>query len=277
MTSTRWMGYIKLLGPRWLTRDYVQEQGETVETDSRVLYTISTVADARNERVRRGIIARFPGGGATEDSMGIIGRDLEIPRGPDESREGYELRLQRGLDDWATAGTAWSTLEQIRGYCSPHAVRLRWINWHGNVYTIDRDGSRARHKHTSFDWDGAGAAGRGKYIVVIYPTADGEPFAKRGTYASHLGQTFASLRGQSRGQTCTTGFVLAVRRIVQTFKPVGRCVSIVVAFDDALFDPEGDMTALGGEYGRAHTMPGYDRSRDSDARYWVGSSVGTGL
>lgn len=154
--TTRWEGLIPLLGPRWLTRDEV----DGVETVNRVLFALGLVLEARIERVKQGVRARFPGLGPS-DALVYSGRDAHLARGPDESDESFAGRCVRALDDWKVAGSAWSILEQIRGYLSPHAVRVRLYNEHGNCYTIAADGTReAIVRHSSWDWDGAAGFGR---------------------------------------------------------------------------------------------------------------------
>lgn len=274
----RWSSLIRFLGPRWITRDYVTRHGQTTETNSRVLYALGLVLGARLERVKKGIKARFPGGGAPEDALSEIGRDLKVVRGPDESRASYEVRLQRAIDDWRVAGTAWSILEQVRGYCSPHEVVCKLVNNHGVVYTLEADGSRSRERDATWDWDGLGVDGRARFWVIIYPTAAGLPWAQGPTIGDPaLWGGEVGTPGYTVGTTATPGDVQAIRRIIQTWKCPGRCVSVIIAFDDTKFVPGVDITADSGDWGIAHIHPGYAPSREATARYWAGTSIGSGL
>ncbi len=162
---------IRKLGPGWLVKDRVREaDGTEVETDSRVLFPIMAMLDATAKRAELGVQARMPGL-APEDALEHIGRTFTVLRGPEETTEGYEARLQRGIDDHRVNGNPFALMEQIRGYCAPHAVRVRVYNNHGNCFTLERDGTRSIVESTAWNWDGSmGASKRSRFWVLIYPT-----------------------------------------------------------------------------------------------------------
>lgn len=262
---------VKLLGPKWLVRDEVTAHGETKKVDSRVLFTVALYFDATRDRVKRGIAARFPGGGSTADSLHYIGRDRQTVRGPSEPVETFVLRLQRAIDDWRVAGTAWSVLEQIRAYCYPHAVRVRVVNNHGNYYQIDRDGTRSRGKGLAWNWD-AQPTFWSRFWVEIY-VDDGSPWVDTPVWGSE--DEWGGV-DYTWGSTALHGDVAAIQKIVRARKPLfARCVNIIVIFDDEAVAFELDATAPpapDGTWGIASKNVGGVQvpSRSDDAIYWDG-------
>lgn len=91
--------------PRWLT----EGEGE------KVLYSLAAVKDAFAQRAREGLLARFPEYGPA-DALEFHGRDRKIIRGVTESRESYEKRLLRWLDDHATRGGPYAFLDQVGAF-----------------------------------------------------------------------------------------------------------------------------------------------------------------
>lgn len=262
---------IPALGPAWLTKDQVQ--GE--ETDSRMLYPGALVSDALLERARLGTRARFPGGGAPEDALAYIGRDRSIIRGPSESREAYEARLQRAIDDHRVRGNPWALMEQVRGYCSPHAIRCRTVDEHGNWRTIDRDGTRSTYRASAWDWDGSTlSAAWARFWLLIYPTTGTpkQPWDREGTWGD--GATWGD-DGETLGSTATPDDVQAIRSIVRTWKRAGsRCLWILVVFDDTAFDPADTAPPLpDGTWGDWSMNSGGVQvpTRSTDAIYWKGT------
>lgn len=271
---------VKLLGPKWLVKDKVTVNGVETETDSRILHTLALYLDAFNDRVLRGIRARLPGGGSTEDSLPYIGRDRQVARGPSESRSTYEGRLQRAIDDWRVAGTAWSVMEQIRGYCSPHAIRVRIVNEHANFYQIDRDGTRSRGKDTSWNWSDEPEKWS-RFWVIIYPTTDSpqQPWARSPNWGDpELWGGAWGTPGYTWGSTATPDDVASVRKIVRTWKPAGsRCINIIIVFQDDAEAFEVDATAPpapDGTWGNWSKNVGGVQipARSQDAIYWDGTS-----
>lgn len=262
---------IRYLGPSNITRDTVLG----TETDSRVLWSIATMYDALSQRVWEGVQARFPGLGP-EDAIPVIGRDRRIIRGPNEPIATHVLRQIRWLDDHRQRGNAWSLLEQIRGYLSPHAVRVRTVDEHGNWYTIDRNGSRSRFKASSWNWDGSAIAdARSRYWVIIYATTDSpqKPWARSSLWGD-TGLTWGE-KGRTWGSTATRDEIDGLRRIVKFWRPDGtRCVHILYVFDDAAFNPADTAPPLpDGTWGSWGTYSGTVKAqaRNREAIYIRGS------
>ncbi len=266
---------ISLLGPKWLTRDVLTDaSGEQTETDSRVLWPLSLYFDATVDRITAGIKARFPGGGATADSLMYLGRDRQIVRGPNEPRAAYEVRLQRAIDDWRLAGNAWAVLEQLRAYCTPHLVRVSLVNNHGRWRTIERDGSRTRDNTSAWNWDGS-TSQWSRYWILIHVTTGSPPMPwDRLPQSWGSGSTWG-VPGVTWGSTATPEDVQAIRRIVTTWKHAGsRCVNICICFNDTLGPdatsppgPDGTWSHWSKNVGGVQVP-----ARHGSAVYWKGSS-----
>ena len=266
---TTFRSIVRYLAPRWATRDRVLDQ----ETDSRVLYSVAVTLDAMAERVRLGVLSRFPGLGPA-DSLPVLGRDRRIVRGPAESESNYVLRLKRWLDDHRTRGNAWALLEQIRGYLSPYAVRVRTVDEHGNWHTIDRDGTRSTYRASAWDWDGSAlSAAHSRFWVLIYATADAKPWARLAPWGEP-GEVWGAA-GKTWGSTATPEEIAGLRRIVDYWRPAGtRCVQIIYCFEDSMFAPSDTAPPLpDGTYGSWGKYSGSVKvhARNRDAIYIRGT------
>lgn len=263
---------VQFVGPKWLVREPLSTpvEGAPPEVDNRALYALALLKDAAAERVRVGVLARFPLAGATaEDALLEIGRSRGIVRGPNEPEAAYCERLRRWLDDWRIAGSPWSILEQVRAYCSPHAVRARIFTNRGDCYTIDRDGTRSRVRDTAWDWDGD-ASRWARWWLVIYPDA-GQPWDRPGEYGTDHDWGAAPF---TWGSTADATDPIALRRIIATRKPRGsRCDFIIVCFADAHFDPAEPSTLPDGTWGKVSKLDSGSLvpARFQDAAYWPGA------
>lgn len=263
---------IRKLGPGWLVRDSVTlPDGTTREVDNRILWVMILLLDALIERAKKGVKARFPGAGATEDSLVYLGRDRLIGRGPTEPRETYEVRLRGFVDKHRTRGNSWRMMEQIRAYCSPHEVRVRIWTERGKVKTIERDGSFVTNRTTEWDWNGDDIEDYwSRFWVLIYPTTDSPqmPWARPLWGSVTWGQFYW-------GSTATPADVQAIRSIVETWKPEGsHCEHVMIVFDDADFDPEAAAPPLpDGTWGPWSKNVGGEQvpTRNTNVAYWPGT------
>lgn len=259
--------FIREISPPWLRRFW----GE------RFLYAPGLMADAVAEWARQGMRARFPQVG-TPTALGAIGRDRKIIRGFAETDAAYAARLLLWLDSWRVAGNPIALLEQLAGYLAPYAVRLRTVSNKGTWFTRHPDGSIEIHaKQGNWDWDGR-PDWWSRFWVIIYPLATGvfvehppwnDPALWGGTWGSSTNTTW--------GCSATVEQVAAIRQIVREWKPAGtRCKNIIVAFDDASFEPTDPPGAPlpDGLWGRNAKVSGgaYVPSRLRSARYWRGTS-----
>jgi hypothetical protein len=248
----------KTLLPAWLSTG----EGEFVG------YSLGLLCDAFAERVRLGLLARFPQF-APPDALSYLGRDRRIVRGINEPDDAYAARLVRYLDDHRVQGNPYALMDQLASYCQA-AVRIRTVDRSGNWFTRDRDGSRsALINQANWDWDGGAASSWSRFWVIIYPTAAGLPWS-----ASVGGSPASWPSGGTIGTTATPDQVASVRSIIREWQPDGtRCEWIIIAFDDASFDPtapepDGTWANFGTDNAGA-----YEIARLTSARYWKGVSA----
>jgi hypothetical protein len=246
--------------PSWLTTG----DGELVA------YSLRLVVDADAQRAKEGALARFPQHGPN-GALSHDGRDRKIVRGIEEPADSYAGRLVAWLDSHRTRGNPFALCRQIRAYCNA-AVRVRTVDQRGNWFTLERDGTESFVLDTgNWHWDAAYTdADWGRFWVIIYPTADNEPWAIGDVWGSQWGGAWGS-SGYTWGTTATPGQVAAVRQIVRDWKPAGtRCECVIIAFDDSSFDPaapepDGDWVNFGVGVPR-------QKNRLSTARYWAGTA-----
>lgn len=248
----------KKLMPSWLT----EGEGELIGYSSRI------VMDADAQRAKEGAKARFPEH-APDDALKYIARDRKIVRGIDESAAAYAARVITWLDDHRVRGTPFKLCAMLAAYCNA-AVRVRTVDQRGNWFTRDRDGTESFTLDTgNWNWDTTYTdAAWGRFWVIIYPTSDGEPWSSAPRWGD-VGAVYGPDR--TWGTTATPGQVAAVRQLVREWKPAGtRCETIIIAFDDASFDPtapepDGDWLHWG------VGVPSIKNRLDT-ARYWAGTA-----
>lgn len=143
--------YTKLLldtVPPWLTRivgeKYMRSLGERI--------------DALVTRVAQGVRHRFPGD-IDESSLGTIGRERRIRRGPEEPPASYARRLRKWWDAHRRRGGPYALLGQLHAYFADlHDLpRIDVVATSGNRHWVaqgvaDIDASAAI-THDSVDWD----------------------------------------------------------------------------------------------------------------------------
>lgn len=259
----------KFLGPAWLTQN----------GDSELFgYALDVLKDAFIERLRRGLLARFPqqdptGTPAPDDALAAMGRDRRIVRGINEPSAAYAVRLLRWLDDWRSAGNALALLKQLRGYTGAGPA-FRTVDARGNWYSLNADGSTSfLMNQDNWDWDGTLTQHQrwSRFWVIIYPNGLWLSTPKWGD-----GSRWGQPTGRTWGSTATFDQVSTVRGIVRDWKPAGtRCVNIILAFDNTSFNPATARDGAGLPDGTWATWAkqsggAYVSSRLSTARYWDG-------
>ena len=136
------------------------------------------------------------------------------------------------------------------------------------------DGTRSvAINKANWDWDSDPYAlvRWSRFWVVIYPNGLWSPGPNWGDAGFVYGTP-----GQTWGTTATTDQVASVQAIVSDWKPAGtRCVNIIVAFDNASFDPATARDGSGlpdGTWGRWGKYVGGVAvpARLATARYWDG-------
>lgn len=263
------------MGPGWLVKETIVVGSDSVEVDNRVLYAMALVLDALSQRQSMGTAAKFPSY-APDDALNLIGRDRLIVRGPDESVSSYQARLIRYLSDHKVRGNPWALMEQIRGYCSPHAVKVRTVDEHGNWRFIDSDGTRSRTLGDDWDWDGSALTDAwGRFWLIIEPASLSEPWAPGPDIGDpDLWDGEIGTPGYTIGSTATPNDVASIRSIVKAWKRAGvKCVNVILSFRSAQFipsssdNPDGSPSWSGYSYNNAGTQV---PARDFFGRYWLG-------
>lgn len=234
------------------------------------IYTPALFADLSLEALIQGIQARLPLTG-TPTALPRIGRDRVIRRGFAETDDAYKLRLLTWLDDWRHAGSAWALMRQVRGYVYPFVPRMRVISNTGVFWTLNPDDTKQKEKVTDWDWDsnsGGDPDDWAKIWVVIYSTSG--PWDRDGTWDD--GELWNSRPAETWGSTATPEQVAAIQSIVEDWKAAHElCVNIIIAFDDAVFDPTESATyPTDGSWGHwSKIVAGVSvPARDDRAIYW---------
>ncbi len=255
--------------PRWLS------EGES----ELVGYVLMLMNDGAAERLRLGHLARFPqqgpdGAPGPDDALAALGRDRGVPRGIAETSTSYAYRLTQWLVDARTRGTARTMMKQLHDYCDSarvHGMSFRVVDVRGNWHSRDSSGAETSSLNTgNWDWDGDTTGSRwSRFWVIIYP---GTLWADTGNeWGEPDCQDWGDL-GHTWGSTATPEHVQTVRSIVADWKPGGtRCVNIILAFDEASFDPSSpEPDGLWAQPWK--TVDGVVvASRLGTARYWNGT------
>ncbi len=252
----------RFIAPYWLTSG----DGELLG------YSLDLIKDAAVERVRLGLMARFPQNSedgtltAPPDAIAALGRDRRVIRGINETAASYASRLIKWLDDRKTAGNPFTMMQKLSEYTGP-LCSFRTVDRRGNWYSRAADGTRTLLlNQANWNWDETLVTKWSKFWVIIYPNGlwtEGPLWGAGGLLWGESGRTW--------GSTATRDQVDTVRALVADWKPAGtKCINIILAFDPASFDPatpEPDGTwGLTSKYVAGVPVP----SRLSTARYWDG-------
>jgi hypothetical protein len=125
----------------------------------KILYAIGAQLDTLGDAVADGVQRRFPGHGAEADpirydSLGLIGNERRIRRGPSETDAVYASRLPRWLDDHAARGGPYALLEQTGRYWAATPFRMDLVYRSGRGFT--RDESTGAITRQDIAWSPAG-------------------------------------------------------------------------------------------------------------------------
>lgn len=215
----------KQLAPRWLT-----------EGDGELLgYALDILKDAFAERMRQALLIRFPEQGpdgtpAPADALAAMGRDRRVVRGLNETDASYVRRLKSWLDDRKTAGNAFALMARLAEYTGA-GTSFRTVDNSGNWYRREADGSQSvLIRQANWNWDGD-TAKWARFWVIVYGFR-----AAAGTFGG--GASIGGSASATIGSTTTRDEVATIRAIIKDWKPAGtRCRNIILALDDASFDP----------------------------------------
>ena len=152
--------------------------------------------------------------GPAPDALGPAGRELSMPRYPNETAEQYEARLEDPWDTWALAGTTAAITAQLEAFgLSDIEIRTARDGW-------DWDSAAPG------DWS-AGTGGSGnwsRFWVII----KGHPWGASNDLVNGVG-----------GLTATVEEIRTVRAIVQKWRS-GRWLNpwIIVVLDETTWNAE---------------------------------------
>jgi hypothetical protein len=211
----------------------------------------------------------------TPEALAFVARDRRIVVGRQEPQASTIERCQRYLDDWPRAGNAFALMEQIRGYLTPHAPKLRVINNTGGAWrTLEVDGSSnyLRANPTNWDWSGEPVKHSRCWLIIYVPPELWEPGPVIGDPALWGGAI--GTPGYTIGSTATPDQLADLRAIIFEFMSAGsKYEAIVLAFDPDSFDPEAAPGSPGmpdGSWADHVLADGVTPARLETARYVQG-------
>jgi hypothetical protein len=249
------------VAPRWLTEGDGQLVG----------YSLDLVKDVFVERLRQGLLVRFPQQGpngelAPSDALVTMGRDRRVVYGLSDTDATYAAKLKLWLDDRRRAGSAYMLMQKLAEYLGP-LPSFRTVDARGNWYSRAANGDEeALLAQENWDWSGDAIGERwSRFWVIVYPN---------GLWTENTfdwGDIDWDDTVETYGSTAPLEHVQTVRAVTADWMPAGtRCVKIIIAFDPASFDPtapEPDgLWEHSGKTDNGVSVP----SRLSTARYWAG-------
>lgn len=212
---------------------------------SRIQYAEGLLIDVLGDWAIDGVKASMPGVG-TPDADYLIGRDMQIDRGPTETSEHYEERLRKAIDSHRVKGSPGELLRQLAAWFSPSvATPIRLVSnsavWHEiNLSTLAVTKTVVG---TNWDWDAYTSSRWFRGWLIIDSSAG--PWANDGLW----GDPGLWGDGGTWGSTASLEDVAQLRSIVSKWKPAHvACKNIIVTFDATLFEvadvsppnPDGD-------------------------------------
>ncbi len=211
---------------------FLTEEGGTAEA---VQYAEGELMDALADWMIEGVQASMPGIG-TPDADYLIGIDMQIDRGPNETNAHYELRLQKAVDSHRIQGSPPELLRQIFAWFSPSTVTpMRLVSdsavWHeidtstevvtktvvGNNWTWD-----------AFSWNGSTGRWHRGWVIIDSTTAPWTPKLWGDGHTWGDGTVWGSSNLQ-------VAEVAALRRIIDRWKPAHiTCMNIIMCFSSTI-------------------------------------------
>lgn len=211
----------------WLQRVYLL----------RLLFAFAVHIDALVDWAFLALKARYPSL-APPDALPALGRERGIRRGFAESLESYAARLITWLVDRRIKGSPYALMNQLAGYFTGYAVRIRVVNVAGTWYTRYHNGTFDWHfaSPSNWDWDGTTAAFSRYWVIVYVPTSLwsgeglwGQPVGPGGGVWGD-GGVWGLSATYEQGQT--------VEAIIRDWNPPhARCAGVIVTWDLFSFDP----------------------------------------
>ncbi len=204
------------------------EEGGTAEA---IQYSVGTVLDGIGEWMIESVKASMPGIGTT-DALYLIGKDMQIDRGPTETDDHYIEELQGAVDSHRVRGSPVKLLRRLATWFSPSvATPIRLVSnnavWHEiNLTTLAVTKTVVG---TNWTWDGYSAIRWWRGWVII--DASGGPWVQ-----DLWGDPGDWGDGGTWGSDATIGQVTQIRQWVDKWKPANiHAVNIIVTFDASLY------------------------------------------
>ncbi len=250
------------ISPPWLAKDVAL----------RLQWSVGLALDSIRENVREGIKARFPGIGAP-DALPLIGADRMIDRGMLEPAATYAQRLRGAFDSWATCGSPYELLRQLRAhFLATPVTGIRVVSDRSIWHEIDMGTgviARTIPGSPNWVWDAhsytVASAGTQRWwrgwVVIDMPAGPWGRPVKYGTPGCVYGG--GALYGMSGA---TRNDVASLQNLLRRWKPLNvHVVNAIVAFKSGLFVPGNAPGAPmpSGDYGDL-------ASRSRDAAYLAG-------
>lgn len=252
------------IAPRWLT-----------DGDGGLIgYALDVVKDAFVERLRLGLLAKFPDNGpngetAPEDALQAMGRDRRVIRGINETDAAYAARLKLWLDDRRRQGNPFMLMQKLAEYLNSSDPSFRTVDARGNWYSRAADGTETSLlKQENWDWDGSAIGERwSRFWVIVYP--NGLWVENSEDYGGLF--EYGDVPEEVWGSTTHPTIVSTLRGIVSDWMPAGtRCINIIIALDPASFDPTAPEPDGLWEHWSKNVAGVQVPARLSTARYWDG-------
>lgn len=198
-----------------------------------ILRSTGMALDALGARTVEGVKLRFPTV-STYTSLGYVGNDRLLERGPAQTNAGYVDQLVRAIETWLNAGGARTVLSQLRAYYAPddgppmRAVCDGTASRDANVWhEIDPGtGVVTRTQVAPADWRW-GLDRRWYCWAIIDVTGRWAP--------DHWGDPGTWGDGGVWGSSMTEGEARGLNAIVAKWKPAGVQAQIVLTFAPGTF------------------------------------------
>jgi len=201
------------------------------EVGAGIQYSEGVIIDALGDWMIDGVKASMPGIG-TPDALFLIGRDMQLDRGPSETDDHYAMRLQGAIESHRRKGNGGELLRQLLAWFSPStSTPLRLVSesavWHeinllNGLVTKTNVG-------TNWNWDAfVGRWFRG-WVIIDSSAAPWVPdlWGDPGTWGD----------GGTWGSDATVDQVAQLQSIVSKWKPAHvACLNIIITFSATLFE-----------------------------------------
>ncbi len=238
--ATRFRTLYKWLVPGWL----LGEGPEVPENDKRegekVLYSLSLMLDAITERLRLGLLARFPSY-AQNDALNLIGRNRGIPRGRSESATALRRPSARmALPSRASRAGLCVRAARSGSRTTSAAADAGRSTSRATDHDRAADGTESYSYGNAWNWDGVWAPGQPRarfWIVVDLSTAQTNSDAERSEAQPSIGSG-SCWGGKIKNSDTTIGIAgfksgdgEGMRRLVRpprSWKPAGTRAEYVI-------------------------------------------------